>query len=119
VMARKYQLAYWHHDYPTDLFSLWSLFDPRDEALDKGSNFLGYKDDGSLVELLQKAASYRDFAQVKRLTHDIHVALYEKMPLVPLWQLDYHIAVHPTLTVPLLDPRCVFGTIDEWRLEKK
>jgi ABC-type transport system substrate-binding protein len=119
VMARKYQLAYWHHDYPTDLFSLWSLFDPRDEALDKGSNFLGYKDDGSLVELLQKATSYRDFAQVKRLTHDIHVALYEKMPLVPLWQLDYHIAVHQTLTVPHLDPRCVFGTIDEWRLEKK
>jgi ABC-type transport system substrate-binding protein len=119
VMSRKYQLAYWHHDYPTDLFSLWSLFDPREEALDSGSNFLGYKDDGSLVELLQKAASYRDFAQVKRLTHDIHVALYEKMPLVPLWQLDYHIAVHPTLTVPLLDPRAVFSTIDQWHLEKK
>ena len=119
VWARKYQLAYWHHDYATDLYSLWPLFDPRAEALESGSNFLGYKDDGSLVELLQKAASYRDFAQVKRLTHDIHVALFEKMPLVPLWQLDYHIAVHPALTVPLLDPRAVFATIEEWRFDKK
>jgi ABC-type transport system substrate-binding protein len=119
VLARKYQLAYWHHDYPTDLYSLWPLFDPRDGALQRGSNFLGYKDDGSLVELLQKAASYRDFTQVKRLTHDIHVALFEKMPLVPLWQLDYHIAVHPNLTTGLLDPRAVFGSIDEWRLESK
>jgi ABC-type transport system substrate-binding protein len=119
VQARQYQLAYWHHDYPNDLYSLWPLFDPRDEALETGSNFLGYKDDGSLVELLQKAASYRDFAQVKRLTHDIHVALFERMPLIPLWELEYHIAAHPSLVLPMLDPRCVFGTIGEWRLEKK
>jgi ABC-type transport system substrate-binding protein len=119
VMARNYQLAYFHHDFATDLFSLWPLFDPREEAMETGSNYLGYKDDGSLVELLQRAASFRDFNQVVPLTHDIHVMLFEHMPLVPLWQLEYHIAVHPDLQLPLLDPRAVFGTIDEWRLEKK
>src|SRR5207302_5590479 len=116
VLARDYQLAYLHHDFANDLYSLWPLFDPGSEAIETGSNFLGYKDDGALVELLQRAGAHRDFAEVKRLTHDIHALLFERMPLVPLWQLEYHIAVHPQLSVPTLDPRCLFSTIDEWHL---
>src|SRR5207249_3098802 len=80
VLARDYQLAYWHHDFANDLYSLWPLFDPSAEAVETGSNFLGYKDDGTLVELLQKAGAHRDFTEVKRLTHDIHVQLFERMP---------------------------------------
>jgi ABC-type transport system substrate-binding protein len=118
VLAHRYQLAYWHHDFPDDSYDLWPLFDPRNEALATGSNYLGFKDDGTLAELLQKAGSYRDFHEVKRLTHDIHVVLFERMPLIPLWQLDYHLGVHPQLRLPTLDSLKVFGNVMDWDLKK-
>jgi ABC-type transport system substrate-binding protein len=115
VLARNYELAYWHHDFANDLYSLLPLFDPRDEALRTGSNYLGYKDDGTLLEWLQKAAAHRDFAEVRRLTQEAHVALVERMPLVPLWQLEYFVAVRPGLELPPLDAERVFCNIDEWK----
>jgi ABC-type transport system substrate-binding protein len=115
--AHRYQLAYWHHDFPDDAFSLWPLFDPRPEAITTGSNYLGFKDDVTLPELLQKAASYRDFREVKRLTHEIHAVLFERMPLIPLWQLEYHVAVHPNLRLPRIDPLRVFANVEEWQLK--
>ena len=61
----------------------------------------------------------RDIAEVKRLMHNVHALLYEQMPLIPLWQLDYHIAVHADLTLPPLDPERVFANIDEWKLRTR
>jgi ABC-type oligopeptide transport system substrate-binding subunit len=119
LLARRYQLAYWHYDFPDDSYPLWPLFDPRDQAIATGSNYLGFKDDGTLAELLQKANSYRDFNEVKRLTHDIHALLIERMPLIPLWQLDYHISVHPSLKLPAFDPLRVFANIEEWEFSRK
>jgi peptide/nickel transport system substrate-binding protein len=116
ILARRYQLAYWHHDFPDDMFNLWPLFDPREEALASGSNYLGFND-VTLIELLQQARSFRDFSEVKRLTHDIHAVLVERMPLIPLWQLDYHLAVHPKLRLPVIDPMRVFADIGEWELK--
>ncbi len=116
LQTHDYQLAYWRHDFATDEYALWPLFDPRPEALATGSNYLGFKDnDGTLAARLQQADSHRDFSEVKRLTQEIHVLLYERMPLIPLWQLDYHIAIHPSLKLPTVDPLRVFSNIDEWR----
>ena len=116
ILDRRYQMAYWHYDFPNALFSLWPLFDWQKEAMENGSNYLGYASDTALQELLDKAARYRDFADVKRLTHDIHVALHEHMPLIPLWQLEYHLAIHPSLTLGRVDPQRIFSTISEWKL---
>ena len=65
---------------------------------------------------LQKAAAHRDFAEVKRVMHDVHGMLFERMPLIPLWQFDRHVAVHASLTLPPLDPERIFCNIDEWKL---
>jgi ABC-type transport system substrate-binding protein len=113
---RQFQLAFCHYDFQSDAFSLGPLFDPRDEALATGSNFLGFKDDGTLVELLHKAGSHRDFVEVKRLMQETHVLLHEQMPLIPLWQLEMHLAVHPDLALPRVDPLRVFSNIDEWKI---
>ncbi|HYV39815.1 MAG TPA: ABC transporter substrate-binding protein [Gemmataceae bacterium] len=113
LLTRNYQLAYWRHDFPNDAYSLWPLLDPSDEALATGSNYLGFKDD-TWTELLYKAGSHRDFADVKRLTHDLHAAFHERMPLIPLWQLDYHIAYQPNLQLPPLDPLRIFANVDDW-----
>ena len=41
------------------------------------------------------------------------------MPLIPLWQLDRHIAMGSGVKPVPFDPLLVFGDVDQWRLEKK
>ncbi len=120
ILDRDYDLAYCHHDYADDTYWLWPLFDPSSDARKKGgSNFLRYENDDVLESLFRKAMNHRDFAEVKKYTHDIHARLYEKMPLIPLWQLHTHLAVHPLLTTAGVDPLRVFSSAEEWRLESK
>jgi ABC-type transport system substrate-binding protein len=110
--AGNYQLAYWRFDFPDDAFSLSGLLDPR-------GNYFGYTNDGALASKLVKAANHRDFTYVKKYTHDLHFHLYETMPLIPLWQLDVMLAVHPNLTLPAtVDALRVFSNIEEWKLNK-
>jgi peptide/nickel transport system substrate-binding protein len=115
-----YELAYYHYDYPTDAYWLWPLFNPNAKALDRGGkNFLGYKDDGQLESLFIKSMGHRDFQEVQRLTQDIHALLFQKMPLIPLWQLDTHVAIQDDLKPIHLDPLLVFTDVEYWKLEKK
>ena len=40
------------------------------------------------------------------------------MPLIPLWQLDYHIAYSRELGLPPIDPLrvfCHYGRLEDWR----
>jgi ABC-type transport system substrate-binding protein len=116
---REYELAYTHLDYADESYWLWPLFDSRPQALERGgSNFLGYKNDGELASLFRKAVGERGFPQLQEWTHAIHAHLYEHMPLIPLWQLDSHLAVHPDLAVGALDPLRVFADVDTWVLKK-
>ena len=43
------------------------------------------------------------------------------MPLIPLWQLDVHLAMHPDLTLPVarLDPQRVFAGVEDWTLRRR
>ena len=114
---RDYELAYHHWDYPDDNFSLWPLFDPHPEALRPGgSNFLGYSHDPTLQGLLQNAMSHRNFPVVRDKMQDVHAHLYERMPLIPLWQLPDNFMIHPNLSAPGLDPRQVFLNILNWKV---
>jgi ABC-type oligopeptide transport system substrate-binding subunit len=115
-----YDLAYYHWDYANEAYWLWPLFDP--EATGRGGrNFLGVNDP-VLQGLFRSALVHREFEKVKELTHHIHRELFEKMPLIPLWQLDTHLALHRELqTVPppsQLDPQVVFAEIENWKLGK-
>jgi ABC-type transport system substrate-binding protein len=115
---RDYDLAYHHVDYASEAYWLWPLFDVHAEArAPGGSNYLGYVNDAELESLFRQAMSHRDFAQLRDITNNIHATLYERMPLIPLWQLDTLIAVHPALTPIQLDPLLVFGDVAEWRLK--
>jgi ABC-type transport system substrate-binding protein len=115
-----YDLAYHHLDYANEAYWLWPLFDDRPEALQPGgSNYLGYQDDARLVSLFRRALGTRDFAKVREITHDIHDHLSERMPLIPLWQLDTHLAIHPDLAPTPLDPLRIFGDVAEWRLKAR
>jgi peptide/nickel transport system substrate-binding protein len=112
----EYDLAYYHHDYADDSYWLWPLFDPRGDT-PGGRNYLGYRNDSHLESLFRKAMSYRHFPEVQKETHNIHLHLYDNMPLIPLWQLDSHIAVRKNLKIGVVDPLQVFTDVDRWTLE--
>jgi ABC-type transport system substrate-binding protein len=120
IMRRKYDLAYCHYDYDSAAYWLWPLFDPDESARAAGgSNYLRYGDDDDLARYFRLAMSYRNFDDVRKQTHDIHAHLFDKMPLIPLWQLHTHTAVSPDLATAGVDPLRVFSNVEEWRLEKK
>jgi hypothetical protein len=116
---RDYQLAYHHYDFGSEDFWLGSLLDNRPEALRTGgSNYLGFHDP-TLERILLARMSQRDFTRIRDLSHDLHAHFVERMPFIPLWQLDTHVVVHPDLTPTRLDPLLIFADVARWRLKSR
>jgi peptide/nickel transport system substrate-binding protein len=131
-----FDMAYCSFDYKDDLFWLGGLLD-RSASGRGGRNFLGYLADGSNAQLddneirltLDEIRSHRDFKdKYRELTWKVHKKFLERMPFVPLWQIDRHMVVHnglemywddPSEKVPpdRLDPAAVFTGIESWRLK--
>ncbi len=121
VRERDFDLVYHHLDLPDTPEALAPLFDPHPDAVKPGgSNFLGYDRDAPLQTLLSSARHHRDFfspeAGVRDFMQGIHARLYVTMPLIPLWQLPYCVAVHNKLRAADLDPLAVFGNVLDWKL---
>jgi ABC-type transport system substrate-binding protein len=115
-----YELAYYHFDYPSEAFWLWPLFNPDPQSLARGGrNYLGYHNDGQLASDFQHALAHCDPVEVTKYTHRIHKQIFEKMPLIPLWQLDTHVVSDKELTAVHLDPLLVFTEVEKWKLEKR
>ncbi|HKA05763.1 MAG TPA: ABC transporter substrate-binding protein [Gemmataceae bacterium] len=131
-----YDLALSTFDYRDDLYSLASLLDP--EATGRGMrNFLGYLASGTnagevdhrLRRKIEETRQHRDFtAKVRELTWDIHTLFNQRVPFVPLWQLDRFMVVHKDLKIHFdnpnaevspekLDPAVIFTGVEMWRLD--
>ncbi|HEV3119984.1 MAG TPA: ABC transporter substrate-binding protein, partial [Gemmataceae bacterium] len=114
-----YDLAYYSWDFANESYWLWPMFDPAATG-PGGRNFLGYQDDDLLSSYFHKTMAHRNFSVVKQLTHEIHARLDEKMPFIPLWQLDTQFAYHNSLTFPAdIDPLLIFTDVENWKLEKR
>lgn len=112
-----YELAYYCHDYASEAYWLWPLFDPRGAKEPGGTNYLGYVNDSQLESHFQELLSHRDFQEVQRQAHAIHRAVFDRLPLIPLWHLDAYFAVHHALRIPPdLDPLRVFADAAYWEL---
>jgi peptide/nickel transport system substrate-binding protein len=108
-----YELAYYYYDFPDDLYSLWPLLHPQ--------SFLGY-DKGDLQTKLQAVFSYRDPDSIRAAMHRLDELVCDEMPLIPLWQLDTHVAVHNDLKIDqaqALDPAQIFADVASWHLGNK
>jgi peptide/nickel transport system substrate-binding protein len=135
-----FDLALATFDYHDDLYSLAGLLDPDAIGPDGGRggrNFLGYLTSGTgptdndrrLRRLIEETRQSRDFSKkVQQKTWDIHALFNQRMPFVPLWQLDRYMAVHKDLemffdnpdapvSADQLDPAVVFTGTEMWRVK--
>ena len=91
-----------------------------------GHNFLCYQNDAELESLFNQIKSHRDPDKVKQLTHHVHEVFEAKMPFIPLWQLDTHLAIHKSLSMmdgadrPVIpDPLLIFTNVETWALNQR
>ncbi len=116
--SHDYDLAYYHYDFPSAAYWLWPLFDNPKEGEPRGSNYLGYSD-AELEALLRATVSHRDFSKVQAASHLIHARVDDRLPIIPLWQLDRHVAFTSDLKTVPFDPLQIFSDIDQWRLDRR
>jgi ABC-type transport system substrate-binding protein len=110
-----FDLAYYHYDYPSENYWLGPLF----AAL----SYMNFQRDNQpadvpLTSLVEDANNFRGFAPIRAKTHLIHAAFLEKMPFIPLWQLDTVVVHQAHLQARFLDPRAIFPGVERWVLKK-
>lgn len=136
-LEHRFDLAIMSHDYTSDWYPLelatWLDVTATDPG---GRNAGGYglkstnpsRDDDTLVNKLRDVTRNRDFNKLRTLSHDIFQRFNERVPFIPLWQIDRHMIVSNKLKFfyedrndPLppqwLEPRSMFTSISRWRLE--
>lgn len=138
LVEHDFDLTLTTFDYRDDLYSLASLLDPEASELRECRNYMGYLAQGTnpaegdrrLRKLIDDNRQYRDFTkQVKDRTWDIHALFNQRVPFIPLWQLERYVAHHrdleiyfdnPNAPVPpdRIDPAAVFTGIEMWRLKQ-
>lgn len=135
-LERDFDLALTHLDYTDDLLSLDHFFTPS-AAGRGGRNLTGYlssvtkiqESDRRFMQLLAEVKQHRDFSgELREKTWDIHTAFNQRVPFIPLWQLDRWLAIHHDLQIFLndpnipshpndLDPAILFQGIEYWKMK--
>jgi ABC-type transport system substrate-binding protein len=115
--TQNYELAYYHYDHPSEAYWIAPLFDLNATGMN-GSNYLGYID-GALQTEFEQAKNHRDFSEVQQTMHLVHRMLEQKVPLIPLWQLDTFLAYRKGLKPTAVDPLLIFNDVERWTLEGK
>jgi ABC-type transport system substrate-binding protein len=115
-----YDLAYYHYDFPDDVYWLGPLLDPSGGP--GGQNYMGYS--GELVQQMRIINLRREFSEVRQFTHILHDKFLNKeMPFIPLWQLDALSAVSKRVEIPKVDlpfdPVRVFTDVERWKLKEE
>ena len=130
----EFELAYIPYDYGDDVYWLGNLLD-RTAAGRGGRNFSAIsrlagtrKRTTCTCAALDDIRAHRDFhGRVREETWKLHGKFLNRMPFVPLWQLDRHFVVHRNLDIYLdsseklgpdrIDPAAFFNGVESWRLK--
>jgi ABC-type transport system substrate-binding protein len=117
--TQRYDLAYYHYDYGSEMYWLLPLFQPTGIGGINCTNYFNYVNDGALMAQFQQINVRCDFKEVQKCDHVLHGMFFDKMPFIPLWQLDTFAVLHPNLQTVPFDPLLVFSDVERWALEKK
>jgi ABC-type transport system substrate-binding protein len=115
-----YEVAYYHYDHPSEAYWIAPLFDLGAKDIN-GSNYLGYIEDGALQAQFEEAKNQRDFEKVQAAMRLAHRMFDQKMPFVPLWQLDTFLAHRRGVDLKdaTVDPLLIFNEVEKWKLGEK
>ena len=136
-LEHDYDLALTTFDYRDDLYSLAGLLDPEAAGpRRRGTSWATWPPErtrprptaGCDARSTRSASTATSRPRCSDLTWDIHTLFNQRVPFVPLWQLDRFMVVHkdlklhfenPTVEVKAeqLDPAVVFTGVEMWRLE--
>jgi ABC-type transport system substrate-binding protein len=112
----QFDLLYWRHDFDNETLNLWPLFDPQGIG-PRGRNFLGYERDSQVEGRFREIQQHRDYAFIREKAQMLHdLLILQKMVLIPLWQLDRHVAVHRVLRPTRIHPVFIVEDIELWQL---
>ncbi|MCS6975619.1 MAG: ABC transporter substrate-binding protein [Gemmatales bacterium] len=112
----QFDLLYWRHDFENETLNLWPLFDPQGIG-PRGRNFMGFERDSQVEGRFRELQQHRDFGFIREKAQMLHDLLtLQKMVLIPLWQLDRHVAVHRNLRPTRIHPHHIVEDIELWQL---
>lgn len=111
-----FDLVYFSYDFPNEHLSIFPLFD-RNSVSPAGQNFMGNSNDTELMSIFSRMQSRRDIGYIQRQQHELHNLIWRKMLIIPLWQIDRHVAVHRSLQFQRLHPTYVFDDTELWRIK--
>lgn len=112
----QFDLLYWRHDFENETLNLWPLFDPQGIG-PRGRNFMGFERDSQVEGRFREIQQHRDYGFIREKAQMLHDLLtMQKMVLIPLWQLDRHVAVHRNLRPTRIHPHYIVEDIEAWQL---
>nr|HMP17949.1 ABC transporter substrate-binding protein [Gemmatales bacterium] len=115
----EFDLLYTTWDFQNESLNLRPLFDVQANN-GRGANFSGYQlppmqQDPTLMRYLANGLSNRELENARRQLYSIHKHVMDNALLVPLYQLDKHIAVHRSLDrYERFHPLYVFDGVERW-----
>ena len=118
----EFDLLYTTWDFGNENFNLRPLLDVVGSN-GQGANFMGYQlppmpQDPTLMRFLGNALTNRDLENARRQMYSIHKHMVENAIIVPLYQLDKHVAVHRSLDqYERFHPVYVFDGVEKWVLK--
>ncbi len=115
VQHHAFDLAYWRHDFEDETYWIWPLFDPGDTQ-PGGSNFMGFTPSEDLRTTFDDLLKHKEFSRIRELARRTHLQINRDAAIIPLWQLETHVAVSPALRDAAFDPICLFENVEQWSL---
>lgn len=117
-----FDLLYTCWDFPNENFNLRPLLDAS-ASNGQGANFMGFQlapmqQETSLMRFISNAMNNRDIENARRQMYSIHKFMNENAVIVPLYQLEKHVAVHRSLDqLQRFHPVYVFDGVEKWVLK--
>lgn len=119
-----FDLAYFQIKHDNVLFNIANLFDSSPEARESGANFMKYNNQ-ELSQLFEDLRGEKVADVIWAIQNKIHRFVGTELVLIPLWQLDSHVAFSRRLvgrteqrevTLPI-DSSHIFRSVEKWYLK--
>jgi len=117
VKQRRFDLAYWRHEYDDETYWFWPLLDPAD-IREGGANFMSFVPDQTLRELFDRLHRHKQFRTIRDQTQKTHEVMAKQAVIVPLWELNVYVAISDVVqgAQESIESGRIFEQVENWSL---